>query len=563
MSSYSCSSDKEAKRMLALADSLLETMPDSSLAIVRRDSLMFEKAGKEVRMHYYLLRNEAEDKCFVTHSSDSAMLEVVEYYNRHGNSLQKVRALYELGRIYSDMKLTASALSVYEDALSVEDNGSADAYKSRVCGWIGKIYEEMSLYDKSLNSFRQGYRYAEKANNKLDMIYSMMYIANGNAYIGNNKEALKCYLIAADMAKNINDDNMHSVIMEELACFYADQGLYDKALKTLPPRAFGKSLKEKTEYYMVKTSLFSSLGKLDSTVYYAKKGMEHGTTEMKMYLCLDVAKSYEEAGMQAEAIEYYRQFSKYGESLSGDYINEYRDFIDNVDLKMKAERRNLELAKEKMHLVILISVIVIVVVLLSVKALIHYKKRKIQFREQQERLERYWKEKNEKDLLNIEKNKERIKALEEKLSLSSEEISELQRHIMKTEAEMLQKSNEHILLESEHRKALISEFEHSDIYALYHDANSQPSKKDFYTLESALNKTYKDFTYRLKELYPDISAQEIWICCMIKTGLTSKEICNISSFRPNSLGMARARLYQKIFNEKGSATDLDRFIRSL
>lgn len=101
----SCRDDGRARGVLRLADRLMEERPDSSLALLRRDSLLFEDAGRGVRMAYVLLRTEAEDKCYVTHTSDSAMLPAAKYFAAHGTPLQSVRAWYVLGRVYCDLRL--------------------------------------------------------------------------------------------------------------------------------------------------------------------------------------------------------------------------------------------------------------------------------------------------------------------------------------------------------------------------------------------------------------------------------------------------------------------------
>ena len=101
----------------------------------------------------------------------------------------------------------------------------------------------------------------------------------------------------------------------------------------------------------------------------------------------------------------------------------------------------------------------------------------------------------------------------------------------------------------------------TDVYKLYHDPIAKPTSADYHMLVEALNKAYSDFTLRLKEFYPDIRSNEMWICCMVKAGLTSKEICNISSYSYSSIGMAKVRLYGKMLGKKGSSRDFDAFIR--
>ena len=56
----SCRDDGRAEGVLRLADSLVEERADSSLALLRRDSLLFAGAGRGVRMAYTLTKTEAE-----------------------------------------------------------------------------------------------------------------------------------------------------------------------------------------------------------------------------------------------------------------------------------------------------------------------------------------------------------------------------------------------------------------------------------------------------------------------------------------------------------------------
>lgn len=120
-----------------------------------------------------------------------------------------------------------------------------------------------------------------------------------------------------------------------------------------------------------------------------------------------------------------------------------------------------------------------------------------------------------------------------------------------------------MLFKEKHRELLIADLADTDVYKLYHTPNAVPSSADYHRLVEALNKAYNNFTKRLKEFYPDINDNEVWICCMVKAGLSSKEICNISPYSYSSLGMAKSRLYFKMFQKKGGAKDLDHFIKEL
>ena len=118
-----------------------------------------------------------------------------------------------------------------------------------------------------------------------------------------------------------------------------------------------------------------------------------------------------------------------------------------------------------------------------------------------------------------------------------------------------------MLFERKHRELLEADLAETDVYKLYHDPLAYPSQSDYHNLVEALNKAYDGFTMRLKEFYPGISDTELWFCCMTKAGLSSKETCNISTYSFSALSMAKSRLYAKMFNKKGTARELDAFVK--
>lgn len=129
-------------------------------------------------------------------------------------------------------------------------------------------------------------------------------------------------------------------------------------------------------------------------------------------------------------------------------------------------------------------------------------------------------------------------------------LSELHEKLIRNETEMLKYKETLYAFEQKHQELLVADLADTDVYKLYHTPNVVPSSADYHRLVEALNKAYNNFTKRLKEFYPDINDNEVWICCMVKAGLSSKEICNISPYSYSSLGMAKSRLYFKMFQKR-------------
>ena len=562
---FSCRDGGRTESILRTADSLMEGHPDSALSILRRDSLEICRSGKDYRLWYALSRTEADDKCYILHVSDSTMRAAANYYNSHDSDFQRVRANYLLGRVYCDMHLYGHALTSFNKAITVEseNDSTINRYKARSATWAGYVYEVKGLHKDALRYNKLAYGYAKKAGAQVTEIYSLRDIGRSYSYLKQNNTAIPYYRQAAKKTKSIDDANLYNMVMEELAGIYIEEGQLDDAYSALNMPFLATTDKDISSHYYVWAYYFEHTGQLDSAVAYNKRGMSYSNNTEKRDACLDIIRILNKQGKRDEAMEYYDKYSVYSDSVTASELNETSDMLSQVEKNIDIERKNTVLAETKTNLTILLSVIIFTVIVVSLILIKHYSNVKKRIREQQERANNYLSQLQETEMQKMKRNEERIAQLETELSVSNEKLTEIRKSLMRNEAEMLAKQNEHMLFKEKHRELLIADLADTDVYKLYHTPNAVPSSADYHRLVEALNKAYNNFTKRLKEFYPDINDNEVWICCMVKAGLSSKEICNISPYSYSSLGMAKSRLYFKMFQKKGGAKDLDHFIKEL
>ena len=560
----SCRDDGRAEGVLRLADSLVEERADSSMAMLRRDSLLFAGAGRAVRMAYTLTKTEAEDKLYIAHTSDSAMLPVTEYFSAHGSPLQRVRAWYILGRVYCDLRLYGHALSAFDKALAVDDGGAPPVcrYKARAATWAGFVYEERGLHRDALQYNKLSYKYAKKADVPSVEVYSLRDIGRSYSYLKRNGVAIPYYKRAAEKAKAMNDSYLYNVVMEELAAVYIEEGMYSDARNALSTSFHGKVGMDVAAHYFIWAMYFEHIGRLDSALVYNRHGMNYGDEYANRDVSLDMARLYLKGGKRDEALKYYEMYFSYADSLKDESVTENADLLAHVERMLDVERENAALAGAKMRLTLLLSVIILIVMSATFMLVRYYANVRKRLREQQERVKAYLRERQEREQASVKRNEERIARLQMELSSSQAELTELQRSLKRNEAEMLARSNEQMLSEQKQRELLEADFADSGVYKLFHDPTASPSMADYHRLVDALDKAYDGFTTRLKGFYPAISEQEMWFCCMTKAGLSSKETCNISAYSFSALSMAKSRLYAKMFNKKGSARELDAFVKT-
>ena len=562
---FSCRDGGRAEGILRTADSLMEEHPDSALAILKHDSLEICRSGKDFRLWYALSRTEADDKCYILHVSDSAIRIAAGCYDSYGSALQRVRADYLLGRVYCDMHLYGHALTSFNKAIAVdaENDSVINRYKARAATWAGYVYEVKGLHKDALRYNKLAYGYAKQAGAQVTEVYSLRDIGRSYRDLNRNDIAIHYYQKAAKKAKTIDDANLYNMVMEELAGIYIEEGRLDEAYAALNTQFLATTDKDISSHYYIWAMYFEKRGQLDSAVAYNKRGMNYSDVSIKRDVSLDLARLLMKQGKHNEAIKYYEQYSVYSDSVTASELNETSDMLSQVEKNIDIERKNTILAETKTNLTILLSVIIFTVIVVSLILIKHYSNVRKRIREQQERANNYLSQLQETGMQKMKRNEERIAQLETELSVSNEKLTEIRKSLMRNEAEMLAKQNEHMLFKEKHRELLIADLADTDVYKLYHTPNVVPSSADYHRLVEALNKAYNNFTKRLKEFYPDINDNEVWICCMVKAGLSSKEICNISPYSYSSLGMAKSRLYFKMFQKKGGAKDLDHFIKEL
>lgn len=558
----SCRDDGSQEALLRTADSLLESQPDSALALLRRDSSQFSRSGKSVRMWYVLSRTEAEDKCYVTHVSDSAIRAAAEYYDASGSARRRVRAHYLLGRVYCDMHLSGHALVSFDKALAVEGSGDPviSRYKALAATWAGDIYEEKRLDRDALHYNLLSYGYARKADVPSIALYSLRDIGRSYFRLKQSERAISYYRQAADRAKALHNADLYNMVMEELAAVYLKAGRSAEAYQALQPPFLGTEDQDISAHYFIWANYFKRIGRLDSALVNYRRGMSYCDIPLKKEASLEQARILAMLGRRADAIGYYEKYAAYTDSVDSTNRRETSDLLAQVERNLDIEHQNTVLAESKARLTVLLSVAVFVVAFTVFFLVRYYVNMRRRVRRQQARIGDYLRRHRESEELR-RRNEARIAELESELSSSNERLTSVRRSLMRTEAAMLAGQNEQMRFRERHRELLVADLSETEVYRLYHDGVSVPSPSDYHRLEEALNRAYDNFTVRLRDLYPAVTENELWICCMVKAGLSPKEICRISAYQFNSLSMAKTRLYARIFHKKGGSKDLDLFIR--
>ena len=145
-----CGPDKHAESIITEAEQLLNSKPDSALVVLEeiRDS----KADwpRSQQMHYELVYAQAQNKAYVNFTTDSIVLSLVDYYNRHGNANEQMMANYMAGCAYRDLEDALSALKYLNLAVDAVDEGDEDCDLNtlmRVYSQMGGLYQRVAAFE--------------------------------------------------------------------------------------------------------------------------------------------------------------------------------------------------------------------------------------------------------------------------------------------------------------------------------------------------------------------------------------------------------------------------------
>ena len=535
---FACTKSDYVEKVLTQASDVIYNNPDSALVILNTLKSQ-ELVNKGQKAKYALLKTMAVDKIYESHSSDSLINIAVKYYRNHGDIHTKALTYYNQGRVYRSLdSLQKSATSFFIARSYIMD--TSDSYlKGLIYYNIGEMYQSQFELENSRDMIGISIRSFEEVHDTLNIGLCYNLLAR-NYYISEDyHEALSNYYKAKKIFDSL--DNMPLVISNSASIanvYLHDLGQADKALEELE-RTYD-SLNDKVtpiDQYPLLSYIHYSLGNVN-------RGIEILNEYLK--LNLDISKP-DNAVIISMLSEYEAGRDNYKQAY--EYLFQYVELIDNIN---EDERKNLVLEIEKKYakqelqnrydnyrntikykvwigvLGIIIVIFILLLVLRSRNKKIHESRRAI------EELEQY--------VDRLSTQIEDFENMKERLSYVLNEKDEKETRLK----EVLTNKILHL------QKLL-------DIASIY---NNRPEKfitqvkqsvleggKDVYfgELQEIVNDKFHGIVDYLKINYPDLSDDELNLCCLICFGFTNNQISILFGHtNSNSIFTKRHKLRKKI-----------------
>ncbi len=86
---------------------------------------------------------------------------------------------------------------------------------------------------------------------------------------------------------------------------------------------------------------------------------------------------------------------------------------------------------------------------------------------------------------------------------------------------------------------------------------------DWNKLENLFEQTYDNLLFTLKQVGRNLNDNEIKVCCLVKLGIPNKGISTLINKAPTTVSTMKKRIYKKITDKEGVASDLQDFMDKL
>lgn len=539
--------ERELPKELKAADSLMDSRPDSALALLNSVSDAMKDQPKAIRMRFQMLRHKAMNKAIIPFTSDSAMLIVTDYYKTHGTANDRMQANYLLGCVYRDLGEALMAMESYQNAVSIIDTLS-DNFDYKVMrglyGEMSNLYHKQSLPHDELLTRKKYIECSRKLKDTLD-------------YINGISQLIKPYYL-------LGEEDSVLEITKRVCELYLQKGEIGRAARMLPTVIYIQTCRQNFQEARRLINLYESESGLFNENGEIAKGREHYyCTKGIFYVKTHQLDSAEYLFRKAQTFGYYSDayrglLSVFRERNNSDSVAKYslrfEEGLDSLNDRIETEAihkmsslydysRNQKIAilkSQEAHTFRLISIFALFLFLLSVACLLYIRKRKAA--EARQLRATLITAISEKEHLATELNQLKSKDLENLIVQKEQAMQELLRTISELEKKTV--------------KPKVSDdlqgFLNCQIVALFIKKSENrterpvPSKGEWKLLVSQFSK-YMPNSYEVF-LKGKLSSLELLVCILIISDFTDSSIIKLVDGKPQTITNAKTRANKKLFN---------------
>ncbi len=571
-------------------ENLMPQHPDSALMLLEQIENK-ENLSRKDKAHYSLLLTEAEDKTYVTHTTDSLISIAADYYEKTDDLGRKAKAWYYKGRINQDLGHPLKAQEYYLKALRDEEKIEDHALLGRIHNHIGMLYAYQKVYEKALPFQKKAVENFHLINDSTGQVFALRDLGRTFLMLGLQDSSIICNQKAiALMRKRIIPS-----VYTELAGLYIDRQRMEEAHGLLRT-SLQNVAKPQAKYpvYLVLGELYKKSGQIDSARFYLQACINSAplpeTRAGGLFHLKEIALEkgqWEQAALLSKQYELLKDSIEQGKNAES--IRNVQAFYSYNEIEQDLWEARLYASKQKSFYSLLITACLF---LLTVALLrfIHYRRERKsllqRLKANEEQIQR-----NEQTLKNISDVKDSLqneiqiyktterqlsKEKDEQLKRTNEEIrqkimqleklshtkDELEKNLLTLRSENSNLKKREQAREEERKKIEESErLQNERLYDKFRSpAGWEPTDTDWHKLFISVDKLYPKMVTTLQKS-TSLNESERKICYLSKIGVKTGAIEILLG--KGNVSVYRKRLYEKLNKKAGTAKDFDKYISDI
>ena len=571
-------------------ENLMPQHPDSALMLLEQIENK-ENLSRKDKAHYSLLLTEAEDKTYVTHTTDSLISIAADYYEKTDDLERKGKAWYYKGRINQDLGHPLKAQEYYLKALRDEEKIEDHALLGRIHNHIGMLYAYQKVYEKALPFQKKAVENFHLINDSTGQVFALRDLGRTFLMLGLQDSSIICNQKAiALMRKRIIPS-----VYTELAGLYIDRQRLEEAHGLLRT-SLQNVAKPQAKYpvYLVLGELYKKSGQIDSARFYLQACINSAplpeTRAGGLFHLKEIALEkgqWEQAALLSKQYELLKDSIEQGKNAES--IRNVQAFYSYNEIEQDLWEARLYASKQKSFYSLLITACLF---LLTVALLrfIHYRRERKsllqRLKANEEQIQR-----NEQTLKNISDVKDSLqneiqiyktterqlsKEKDEQLKRTNEEIrqkimqleklshtkDELEKNLLTLRSENSNLKKREQAREEERKKIEESErLQNERLYDKFRSpAGWEPTDTDWHKLFISVDKLYPKMVTTLQKS-TSLNESERKICYLSKIGVKPGAIEILLG--KGNVSVYRKRLYEKLNKKAGTAKDFDKYISDI
>ncbi len=198
----SCCSGKQHDHRLSRIEDIIAISPKEALdSLGTIDYARLSDADK----HYYdFLSIKASDKAYITHTSDSLILKVIDYAQSHQDEGRYPEALYYGGRVYRDIGDYPTALRYFQYALDMLPSDTENqTLRGNALSQTGQLLNQLRLYDQADSYIKNVLAIDLNNQDTINLVYDLQLLGAINLHSRNFNDAERFIKKSLEYSSNL------------------------------------------------------------------------------------------------------------------------------------------------------------------------------------------------------------------------------------------------------------------------------------------------------------------------------------------------------------------------